>query len=37
MTMPVVCNLPDEVHGALRVLAAQHGRSIEADVRGILE
>jgi plasmid stability protein len=32
-----VRNLPDEVHRALRVRAAQHGRSTEAEVRDILE
>ena len=31
-----VCNLPDEVHRALRLRAAQHGRSTEAEVREIL-
>ena len=30
-------NIPDEVHRALRVRAAQHGRSMEAEVREILE
>lgn len=30
-------NLPDEVHRALRVRAALHGRSTEAEVRAILE
>ncbi|KVL18762.1 FitA-like ribbon-helix-helix domain-containing protein [Burkholderia ubonensis] len=37
--MPVITvrNLPDEVHRALRVRAAQHGRSTEAEVRDILE
>ena len=37
--MPVltVRNLPDEVHRALRVRAAQNGRSTEAEVRDILE
>ncbi|MGH3635843.1 FitA-like ribbon-helix-helix domain-containing protein [Mycobacterium sp.] len=37
--MPVltVRNLPEEVHRALRVRAAQHGRSTEAEVRTILE
>ena len=30
-------NLPDEVHRALRVRAALHGRSTEAEVRDILE
>ena len=32
-----VRNLPDEVHRALRVRAAEHGRSTEAEVRAILE
>jgi plasmid stability protein len=32
-----VRNVPDEVDRALRVLAAQHGRSAEAEVRDILE
>lgn len=32
-----VRNLPDEVHRALRVRAASHGRSTEAEVRNILE
>ena len=32
-----VRNLPDEVHRALRVRAANHGRSTEAEVRNILE
>lgn len=31
-----VRNLPDEVHRALRVRAAQNGRSTEAEVRDIL-
>ena len=31
-----VRNLPDDVHRALRVQAAQHGRSTEAEVREIL-
>lgn len=30
-------NLPDEVHRALRVRAATHGRSTEAEIRDILE
>lgn len=30
-------NLPEEVHRALRVRAANHGRSTEAEVRNILE
>ena len=37
MAMLTVRNLPDEVHRALRVRAAQHGHSMEAEVRGILE
>jgi len=32
-----VRNLPDEVHRALRMRAAQHGRSTEAEVRALLE
>ncbi len=37
--MPVITvrNLSDEVHRALRIRAAQHGRSTEAEVRDILE
>lgn len=30
-------NLPDEVHRAIRVQAAHHGRSTEAEIRDILE
>jgi plasmid stability protein len=30
-------NVPDDVHRALRVRAAQHGRSAEAEIREILE
>lgn len=37
MTSITVRNLPDAVHRALRVLAAQNGRSAEAEVRDILE
>lgn len=37
MAMLTVRNLSDEVHRALRVRAAQHGRSTEAEVRAILE
>ena len=29
-------NLPDEVHRAIRIQAAQHGRSTEAEIRDIL-
>ena len=37
MAMLTVRNLADEVHRALRVRAAMHGRSTEAEVRAILE
>jgi plasmid stability protein len=37
MAMLTVRNLPVEVHRALRVRAAQHGHSMEAEVREILE
>lgn len=37
MPMLTVRNVPDEVHRALRVRAASHGRSTEAEVRTILE
>ncbi|MBL8491863.1 MAG: plasmid stabilization protein [Rhodocyclaceae bacterium] len=37
MAMLTVRNLPDDVHRALRVQAAQHGRSTEAEVRAILQ
>ena len=37
MAMLTVRNLSDEVHRALRVRAAMHGRSTEAEVRVILE
>jgi plasmid stability protein len=36
MAMLTVRNLPDEVHRALRVRAALHGQSTEAEVRDIL-
>lgn len=36
MAVLTVRNLPDEVHRALRVRAAQHGHSTEAEVREIL-
>jgi plasmid stability protein len=32
-----VRNVPDEVHRALRVRAAMHGRSAESEIRFILE
>jgi plasmid stability protein len=37
--MPAVTirNLPEEVHRALKVRAAHHGRSAEAEMREILE
>ena len=37
MASITVRNVPDEVHRALRVRAAQHGRSAEAEIRNILE
>ena len=37
MAMLTVRNLPDEVHRALRLRATQHGHSMEAEVRGILQ
>lgn len=37
MAVLTVRNLPDEVHRALRVRAAERGRSTEAEVRAILE
>jgi plasmid stability protein len=37
MAMLTVRNLPDEVHRALRVRAANRGHSMEAEVREILE
>lgn len=36
MAILTVRNVPDDVHRALRVRAAQHGRSTEAEVREIL-
>jgi plasmid stability protein len=33
MASITVRNVPDEVHRALRVLAARHGRSAEAEIR----
>ena len=36
MAILTVRNVPDDVHRALRVQAAQHGRSTEAEVRDIL-
>jgi plasmid stability protein len=37
MASVTVRNLPEETHRALRVLAATHGRSTEAEIRAILE
>ena len=37
MASVTVRNLPDETHHALRVRAATHGRSTEAEIRTILE
>ena len=37
MAAITVRNVPDEVHRALRVRAATHGRSTEAEIRAILE
>jgi len=36
MAMLTIRNLPDDVHRALRVQAALHGHSTEAEVREIL-
>lgn len=37
MSVVTVRNLPEETHRALKVRAAQHGRSTEAEIRNILE
>lgn len=37
MASITVRNIPDEVHRAIRVRAAMHGCSAEAEVRSILE
>lgn len=37
MASVTVRNLPNEVHRALRIRAATHGRSTEAEIREILE
>jgi plasmid stability protein len=37
MAVVTVRNLPPETHRALRVRAARHGRSTEAEIREILE
>ncbi len=36
MAMLTIRNLPDDVHRALRLRAAQYGHSTEAEVRAIL-
>ncbi len=36
MATVTVRNLPDEVHRTIRLQAAQHGRSTEAEIREIL-
>jgi plasmid stability protein len=36
MATVTIRNLPDDVHRAIRVRAAQHGRSTEAEIREIL-
>lgn len=37
MAAVTIRNLPEEVHRALKVRAAQHNRSAEAEMRAILE
>jgi plasmid stability protein len=37
MPSVTVRSVPDEVHRAIRIRAAQHGHSIEAEMRDILE
>lgn len=37
MAVVTVRNLPDATHRALKLRAAQHGRSTEAEIREILE
>jgi len=37
MAMLTVRNIPDAVHRALRMRAGQHGHSMEAEVREILQ
>ena len=37
MSVVTVRNLPEEIHRALKLRAAQHGRSTEAEIRKILE
>ncbi len=37
MASITVRNVPDEVHRAIKIRAATHGRSAEAEIRSILE
>ena len=37
MAAVTVRNIPEETHRALRMRAAKHGRSTEAEIRAILE
>ncbi len=37
MSAVTIRNLPEETHRALKLRAAQHGRSTEAEIRDILE
>jgi len=37
MAAVTIRNLPDDVHRALKIRAAQHNRSAEAEMRAILE
>ena len=37
MSVVTVRNLPEETHRALKVRAARHGRSAEAELRAIIE
>ena len=37
MPSVTIRNLPDEVHRALRMRATQHGCSVEAEIRAILD
>ena len=37
MSVVTVRNIPEETHRALKLRAAQHGRSTEAEIRDILE
>lgn len=37
MAAVTIRNLPEQTHRALRLRAAQHGRSTEAEIRSILE